>query len=186
MTASRSAHDLPPMDTAAAEELWRAYTAAHPDAVAAAPEYTVECFGDSPGLADELLALVLSGRKRATADLAAEFRHRGDRLPRIGSHWIACDGDGAPRIVIRSTEFRIGPSTSVDAAFAFDEGEGDRTLETWTADHRAYWARVAEARGATWVESEDVIFERFAVVWPPAHADARPDAGAPGESIDAG
>lgn len=151
--------------------MWREYTSAHREAVAATPEYTVEYFGDHPTLTDELLALVLSGRKRATADLVSEFLHRGDRLPRIGSHGIACDSTGAARIVIRSTEFRIGPSTSVDAAFAFDEGEGDCTLETWTRDHRAYWTRVCAARGATWDPSEDVIFERFSVVWPPEFAD---------------
>ena len=161
---------LTPPDQAAAAEMWRAYESARPDAVAAAPEYTVEHFGDYPALADELLALVLSGRKRATADLASEFLHRGDSLPRIGSHWIACDSTGAPRIIIRSTEFRIGPSTSVDAQFAFDEGEGDRTLATWTRDHREDWA----ARGAVWDQSEDVIFERFSVVWPPEFADAAP------------
>lgn len=167
---------LTPPDQSAAAEMWRAYESARPDAVAAAPEYTVEHFGDYPALADELLALVLSGRKRATADLASEFLHRGDSLPRIGSHWIACDSTGAPRIIIRSTEFRIGPSTSVDAQFAFDEGEGDRTLATWTRDHREYWARVSAARGAIWDPSEDVIFERFSVVWPPEFADGTAEA----------
>ena len=118
---------LTPPDLSAAAEMWQAYASARPDAVAAAPEYTVEHFGDHPALADELLALVLSGRKRATADLASEFLHRGDR-----------------------------------------------TLATWTRDHREYWARVSAARGATWDPSEDVIFERFSVVWPPEIADETP------------
>ncbi|OUD87550.1 hypothetical protein BC477_06120 [Clavibacter michiganensis subsp. michiganensis] len=37
---------------------------------------------------------MLSGRKRATAELVADFLARGDEVPRIGSHWIACDSTG--------------------------------------------------------------------------------------------
>lgn len=165
-----SSHALP-LDSDAAAAMWEQYRAAHPEAVLAAPEYTVEHFGDSARLADELLAVVLSGRKRATAELVADFVARGDRIPRIGSHWIACDSSGAPRIVIRSTELRLGPFASADAAFAADEGEDDGTLESWRREHRRYWTRVAAARGAEWSEDEEIVFERFAVVWPPEHAD---------------
>lgn len=159
------------VDRAAADRMWAAYREARPEAAAAGPEYTVEHFGDSPRLADELLDAVLHGPKRATSELVAEFLADGDPVPRIGSHWIACDGTGAPRIIIRSTELRIGPFTSADASFAFDEGEDDRSLESWQREHRRYFTRVAEARGATWSEDEEIVFERFTVVWPPEHAD---------------
>ncbi|MFF2824210.1 ASCH domain-containing protein [Arthrobacter koreensis] len=147
--------------------MWHEYTAAHPEAVAACPEYTVESFGDTRRLADELLGHVLSGRKRATSELAADFLGRGDSLPRIGSHWIACDGTGTPRIVLRTTELRLGPFTSADAAFARDEGEDDLSLESWQREHRRYWTRVSAAQGRQWSEAEDIVFERFTVVWPP-------------------
>lgn len=151
--------------------MWESYAAAHPEAVAATGEYTVEHFGDSKDLANELLALVISGRKRATAELVADFIARGDQMPRIGSHWIACDGDGAPRIIIRSTELRIGPFRSADAAFAVDEGEDDGTLASWQREHRRYWTRVSTARGSQWSEDDDIVFERFTVAWPPELAD---------------
>ena len=147
--------------------MWHEYTAVHPEAVAACPEYTVEHFGDTRRLADELLGHVLSGRKRATSELAADFLGRGDSLPRIGSHWIACDGTGTPRIVLRTTELRLGPFTSADAAFARDEGEDDLSLESWQREHRRYWTRVSAAQGRQWSEAEDIVFERFTVVWPP-------------------
>lgn len=168
--SEQSTPALPP-DHVAAERMWAAYRAAHPEAVAAAPEYTVEGFGDSARLADELLELVLSGRKRATSELVAEYVASGDGVPRIGSHWIACDGSGIPRIVIRSVELRVGPFGSADAAFAADEGEDDLSLESWRREHRKYWTRVSAARGATWSERDEIVFERFAVVWPPEHAD---------------
>ncbi|OAH50331.1 ASCH domain-containing protein [Microbacterium oleivorans] len=160
-----------PLDRDTADRMWADYRAAHPAAAAAGPEYTVEHFGDSPRLADQLLDAVLNGPKRATSELVAEFFEHGDQLPRIGSHWIACDGTGAPRIIIRSTELRVGPFASADAAFAFDEGEDDRSLESWQREHRRYFTRVAAARGAEWSEDDEIVFERFAVVWPPEHAD---------------
>ncbi|WP_445155530.1 ASCH domain-containing protein [Arthrobacter sp. Hor0625] len=161
-----------PVDLEAAAQLWAAYAAAHPARVLAAPEYTVEHFGDSKRLADELLALVLSGRKRATAELVLDFTARGDEVPRIGSHWIACDGDGVPRVIIRSTELRIGPFSSADAAFARDEGEDDLSLESWQREHRAYWTRTSAAAGREWSELDEIVFERFDLVWPPGVADA--------------
>lgn len=154
--------------------MWRDYVAAHPDAVSspgADADYVVECFGDSVELADELLSLVLDGVKRATAALVAEFAAEGEPLPRVGSHWIACDGSGTPRIIIRSTELRLGPFSSVDERFAFDEGEGDRTRESWVQEHGAYWRRVAAASGLDFGEHSEVVFERFSVVWPPEYAD---------------
>jgi uncharacterized protein YhfF len=158
-------------DLAAAARMWRDYALARPAAAQACPEYTVEHFGDSARLADTLLALVLTGDKRATAELVAEFAARDQALPRIGSHWIACDGAGAPRVVLRSIELRIATFDGVDAAFAFDEGEGDRSLESWRADHRRYWERTCAARGAAWSPEDPIVLERFAVVWPPDLAD---------------
>ncbi|WP_432477601.1 ASCH domain-containing protein [Nocardioides sp. GXQ0305] len=163
--------DLAPPDLAAAQQMWQEYVAARPVGVAAGDEHTVEQFGDSRGLADELLRLVTHGPKRATAELVAGFATSGDPLPRVGSHWIACDGAGRPRVVLRSMELRIGPFDSVDEAFARDEGEDDRTLKSWADNHRRYWQRTCAARGAVWSEEDEIVFERFAVVWPPELAD---------------
>lgn len=154
-------------DREAAAEMWAAY----PEAVDACPDHTVEHFGDSARLADELLGLVLSGRKRATSELVADFVARGDGLPRIGSHWIACDGAGVPRAVLRTIELRVGAFASADAAFAADEGEDDLSLASWQREHRRYWTRVTAARGATWSEDQDIVFERFTVAWAPEAAN---------------
>ncbi|MCV2490745.1 ASCH domain-containing protein [Geodermatophilus sp. YIM 151500] len=160
---------LAPPDAAAAEEMWTAYAAAHPEAAAGA-EHVVEQFGDSAELAEELIGLVLHGPKRATAALVADFVGEGQPLPRIGGHWIACDGAGVPRAVLRTTELRLGPIGSVDDAFARDEGEGDRTRADWLAGHRRYFERTCAARGERFTDDQDVVFERFRVVWPPGPA----------------
>ena len=159
------------IDEAAAQRMWDAYRAAHPEQVHVHEEPPAEYFGDSVELADELLDLVLNGPKRATAALVAEFADGSEELPRIGSHWIACDGRGLPRAVLRSVELRVGPVSSVDAHFAWDEGEDDRTLESWVAGHERYWRRSCARMGMEYRDDLEAVFERFRVVWPPEHAD---------------
>lgn len=151
--------------------MWSEYAAAHPEAIAAGEEAVTDYFGDSAELCDELLDLVLHGPKRATAALVAEFAAESEPLPRIGGHWIACDGAGVPRAILRTLELRIGVTESVDDAFAWDEGEDDRTRESWLRNHRRYWERSSAHAGVTYDESSEVVFERFRVVWPPEVAD---------------
>ena len=159
-----SAPIAPDFDAAAL--LWDAYAAAFPDQAAADSQYNVETFGDSPAMADELLARVLDGSKRATSSLVAEYLDEGDQLPRIGNHWVVCDSTGVPRVILRTVGLRLGTFNDVDAAFARDEGEGEGTVESWQREHRRFWERGAQRRGSSWSESEEIVFERFAVVWP--------------------
>jgi uncharacterized protein YhfF len=163
---------LPAPDRTAALAMWAEYADAHPGLVAAQdPEPPIGCFGDSVELADELLVLVLHGPKRATAGLVADFAAERELLPRIGGHWVVCDGTGTPRVVLRSSELRVGVIETVDDAFAWDEGEGDRSRDWWLDAHRRFFARTCAARGAEFTEDLDVVFERFRVVWPPDLAD---------------
>jgi uncharacterized protein YhfF len=160
-----------PIDQLAAERLWGDYVAASAGTAAIGNEHPAERFGDSTELADELIELVLHGPKRATAGLVADFVAEGQPLPRIGGHWIACDGAGAPRAVLRSVQLRVGPVESVDDSFAYDEGEGERTRTDWLRSHRRYFTRVCAARGEQFSEADEVVFERFRVVWPPEVRD---------------
>lgn len=102
-------------------------------------------FGDSPELADQLLELVLEGTKTATASVLSEYEAEAEPLPREDDLSIILDGRGHPRALVRTTAVRVVPFDEVDAEHALLEGEGDRSLETWRADHRAAFER----RGAT-------------------------------------
>jgi uncharacterized protein YhfF len=169
VTTSRS--PAGPLDIAAAAAFWQDYAAAHPEALAAGDAYVVNRFGDSRELSDELLGIVRHGGKRATAELVAELAHRGEALPRLGAHQVACDGSGAPALVLRTVELRIATFREVDADFAVDEAEGDRGLRSWREQHRISWERTSAARGAVWSEQDEIVLERFRVVWPPELAD---------------
>ena len=111
-------------------------------------------FGDSPALADELLELVVTGVKTATCSTEDE-----PNTSTPGERWIVLDGRGEPRCVIETTEVIYRRFPDVDAAFAYDEGEGDRTLAYWRNTHRAYFGR----RGQF---SEDMMLmcERFRLI----------------------
>jgi uncharacterized protein YhfF len=96
-------------------------------------------FGDNPELADALLELVLAGKKRATCWAASE----GEKT-HIGKLWVVLDGAGRPAAAIETTGLELRRFGEVDAAFAFAEGEGDRTLAHWREAHRRYFTRRGE------------------------------------------
>jgi len=126
---------------------------------------TVEPFGDSAELADELIDLIVHGSKRATASALVEYELQGAPLPRQGMLSIATDGAGRARAVLRTTEVRIGPLTSVDDSFAWAEGEGDRTREWWLAAHQAFFRRYLPTIGADFDPDAATVFERFEVLF---------------------
>lgn len=119
-------------------------------------------FGDSPTLAEELGHLVLSGPKRATAGWVEDE----DSTPSAGGHDVVLGGHGQPLCIIRTTEVRTVAFHDADPAFAWDEGEGDRTLARWRDAHQRYFARRSEALGVAFDDDSLVNLARFGVVWP--------------------
>jgi len=148
--------------------LWQSYLdslpAAHPHRAARPDAFA---FGDSAPLADELAALVLCGKKRATASLAVEFTSLGDPLPAAGDLGIVLRGDRTPVAIIELTEVRELPFHAVDETFAAREGEGDGTLDDWRQAHRAYFTRACKRLGGRFGEDTPVFCQSFRVLWPP-------------------
>jgi uncharacterized protein YhfF len=126
--------------------------------------YDVFTFGDSPDMADELAGLVVHGPKRATAGLLADFDD--EPLPVVGVHNIVLGGEGQPVCVLRTTGVEVKPFREVDAAFAWDEGEGDRSLAYWRDAHIGFFTRMCAARCEVFSEEMATVFERFTLVWP--------------------
>lgn len=111
-------------------------------------------FGDSPALADELAALVLAGVKTVTCWAAID-----GALTHVGKRMVVLSGSGRPLAVIETIELTQRSFNEVDAAFAYDEGEGDRTLAYWRGAHRRYFTRLGQF-------SDDMLLycERFRLV----------------------
>ena len=151
-------------DPAAVAEFWeRAVAACGLDPTLSVP--AAGCFGDTVELADELIELVLHGDKRATAGALEEFGATGELLPVVGGYCIATDGAMLPRAVLYTTDIRIGPLSSVDEQFAWDEGEGDRTRAWWLEAHTWYFTTTAERTGIEFRPDMPTVFERFTVTY---------------------
>src|SRR3954447_676748 len=93
-------------------------------------------FGDSPALADELAVLVLAGTKRAPCWAAVD-----GPLTKVGKRMVMLDGAGRPRAVVETVDLVKKRFHEVDAAFAWEEGEGNRSLEAWRDAHRRFFTR---------------------------------------------
>lgn len=151
--------------SASVQNYWRDYCEMNP-AVDPLEPFQVWHFGDGSELADELSQLVLHGTKTATAALVWEAEADPDTAPVPQGYSVVTDFAGEPQCVIRTTEIRILPFDKVDAAFAFDEGEGDRTLEHWRRVHWDYFARRCAVLGRSPDLTMPVICERFELLFP--------------------
>jgi uncharacterized protein YhfF len=111
-------------------------------------------FGDCPAMADQLAALVLAGTKTATCWAAVEGMHTS-----VGKHMVVLSGSGLPLAVIETVELAQRRFNEVDASFAYEEGEGNRSLEYWREAHGRYFTRLGQF-------AEDMLLycERFRVV----------------------
>jgi len=94
-------------------------------------------FGDGPELAEELAQLVVAGLKTATCWAVSQ-----GELTQLGKRMVMLDGAGTPTAIVETVELTQRRFDLVDAAFAYDEGEGDRSLEYWRQGHRKYFGRL--------------------------------------------
>jgi uncharacterized protein YhfF len=122
-------------------------------------------FGGEPELADELAALVLAGKKRATTSLPMEYTSLDEPLPKPGDLSIVLRGDGTPVAIIETTEVTALPFESVTAEFAVIEGEGDSSLAYWREAHRDYFNAVCARLGGHFDVDTLVLYQVFQVLW---------------------
>ena len=153
-----------------ARDYWTRFMRAHAD-VAEERLYEIFHFGDSQQLANELAALVLSGRKRATASSLWTFEAEGRRPPAAGDLSIVTSWAGEPLCIIETLGVDVRPFAEVDAQFASEEGEGDGSITGWRLVHASYFERECARLGRRFVQSMPVVCERFRLV------DTSPDAG---------
>lgn len=115
-------------------------------------------FGDSPELADELVALVMQGGKTATCGSLHAFEQE-EVSPSVGGYSIILSGEGQPVCVIRTLALRLVRFSEVSEEQARKEGEGDLSLEYWRTEHQAFFEREG-----TFAENMELVFEEFQLV----------------------
>jgi uncharacterized protein YhfF len=157
--------ELPPIDTEQVAQFWQRFLATGVPGISTSLPDLIEPFGDSVELADDLLELVIKGLKRATASALIDYQGDGDGPPRAGQVSIATDGTGRARAVLRTEQVRVGPLSSVDDSFAWDEGEGDRTRAAWLTEHERFFRRYLPTIGNSFDPDMPTVFERFEVLY---------------------
>ncbi len=104
--------------------------------------YEVWHFGDTEKLANDLAELVKAGQKTSTSSLVWKQEAEGDRPDRVGDVVVVTNWDSSPSCIIEITEAEVRPFSNIDERFAFDYGEGDRSLRWW---REAMWDYYSEA-----------------------------------------
>ena len=154
-------YPLPNQD--AIEAFWETYQNTlperHPHRFFATPD--AWAFGNSVEMANKLGRLVFNGIKTATC-----CRYLGENIAEDIGVSIIHDGIGAPICLVEPYEITVKPYNMVDAQFAFDEGEGDRSLEYWQRVHWEFFTCEAQTEGYEVSEDMLLMCERFRVLYP--------------------
>ena len=146
------------------EEMWSAYLHSIGSSLGRSTlTFRTRRFSDRDDEADELAALVIEGRKRATAPCVWQFVE--EPLPTPGDLYVVTDGSGEARCVVRTTRVRIVPYSDVPADFIRMEGEGDGSVDYWRRAHWAYYTRVLATLGKVPDESMPIVCQEFEVVY---------------------
>lgn len=114
--------------------------------------------------ANELLALVLMGKKKATAGSLWTYAIQGTNPPKVGDYSIVTDWDGNPRCVIMTTKVSIIAFKDMTFDICKLEGEDDN-LESWQKNHIKFFTDDGEIDGYTFTEDMPVLFEEFEVIF---------------------
>ena len=155
------------MDNDRIEAYWRSYLDTLP---AGSPlrdeQYVAEGWGDSPQMADELGALIKARTKTATCSALWEYEAEGSPLPETGSKTIVLDGYNDPLCIVETTEVEVRPYNEVDDRFAYEEGEGDRSLEYWREAHWHFFSHTLPTNiGKESTPDMPLVCERFRVIY---------------------
>ncbi len=151
------------METAEVPIFWHEFCAK--SGVDPATPYQTWYFGNSSEMALVLAELVIAGTKTATASLVDANILEPEKSPIDDGYSVVTSFEGEPMCVIRTAEIRHLPFHAVDEAFAYDEGEDDRTLSSWRDGHSRYFTAEAAELGLTFDEDSLICCERFRLLY---------------------
>ena len=122
-------------------------------------------FGNTEKMANELARIVLSGVKTATSSLLWAAEQAQQPIVQTGDLSIVTDWQQRPLCITLSTEVTITPFKDVDAQFAYEYGEGERTLAWWQHNLWDYYAQECASIGRVPSQEMPLVCERFKVVY---------------------
>jgi len=123
-----------------------------------------------PGpLRDQLVRLILDGKKTATTGLLIEYELGLEAFPELDARSVLVDSNDQPVALLRCIGVEVVRLADVPVQHVLDEGEGHKSLAAWRADHESFWrsAELQAELGDQGFEIDDdtrVVLERFVVV----------------------
>ena len=106
---------------------------------------------------DELVNLVLSGKKTATTSLYNGYKNN---IPKIGDKSIITYSNGKDACLIENVDVIITEFKNITKELAYLEGEGDRSLEYYQKVHK----KIFKIRDNNFNDNTQVVFEIFKVI----------------------
>jgi uncharacterized protein YhfF len=117
-------------------------------------------------MADSIGALARSGIKTTTSMLLWELEQGDEKYPFVGEIDVVTDGNGEPLCIIEFTEVEVRPFNAIDEAYAYDYGEGDRTLSWWRAAMWDYYVEECHKLAREPNENMPLVCMRFRLLFP--------------------
>jgi uncharacterized protein YhfF len=113
---------------------------------------------------DELVSLVLAGKKTALFTSYATYAEDNEPLPATGELYVVLDRSDIPRCIIETVGVAIVPFNEVTWEMAQLEGE-DENLELWREKHREYLEDEGAVVGFDFTPGIKLVFQTFHVVY---------------------
>lgn len=132
--------------------------------------YGVHIEAGMPGnadIADDLLALFLSGKKTAASGLVRDYELAGEALPKGGEYWIIQDSKMEPRCIVKTIRVEVNRFDQITEEIAKAEGEGDLSIEYWRKAHIDFFTPYLDDWGIEDIEKEMVVTEFYEMVYMP-------------------
>ena len=113
---------------------------------------------------DELVSLVVSGKKTAFFSSYATFAIDGEPLPVSGELYIVVDRANNPRCVIELQSVEVIPFNEVTWEMAKQEGE-DENMTDWRNKEQEYLEEEGAVLGFSFTPDIKLVFQTFRVVY---------------------
>lgn len=113
---------------------------------------------------DELLALVMAGKKTALFSSFATFSIDGEPLPVSGELYLVLDRSGNPRCVIEMDTVQIIPFNEVTWEMAQKEGEDD-SMQDWREKQQEYLEEEGSILGFDFTPDLKLVYQTFKIVY---------------------
>lgn len=127
--------------------------------------YTSSHFDNNESSANELVELVLRGKKKATASSYWVYEAGIEPMPKEDDYSIVTDWNGIAKCIIRSTKVQVIPFNKMTEDLAKQEGEGDLSLDYWKRVHNSFFKDECKELGRDYKEDMPVVFEEFEVIY---------------------